>query len=70
MAIDLELVWLRPRVIRMRALLRYAKDERVEAALKDLITDAEDRLEELEEQARREKLDHRPKKTTATIKLK
>jgi hypothetical protein len=54
----------------MRALLRYAKDERVEAALKDLITDAEDRLEELEEQARREKLDHRPKKTTATIKLK
>ena len=70
MAIDPELIWLRPRVIRMRALLRYAKDERVETALKELITDAEDRLDALEEQARREKLVLRPKKTTAANKLK
>jgi hypothetical protein len=55
MAIDPELLWLRPRVIQMRALLRYAKDARVETALKDLIIDAENRLEALEERARSEK---------------
>jgi hypothetical protein len=42
----------------MRALLRYAKDDRVETALKDLIGDAENRLEALEEQAREDGRDH------------
>ncbi len=48
-----EILWLRSRVIRMRALLRYAKDTRVEAGLRELVGDAETRLEWLEEQARR-----------------
>jgi hypothetical protein len=64
MAIDPEIVWLRPRVICMRALLRFAKDARVEAALKDLITDAEDRLAALEEQALAGRIIYdRPKRT-------
>jgi hypothetical protein len=62
MAIYPELLWLRPRVIQMRALLRHAKDGRVEAALRELITQAEDRLEALEQQARTEKNDYRSKK--------
>ena len=47
-----EIVWLRPRVIRMRALLRYAKSPQVEADLRSLISDAESRLEFLEERER------------------
>ena len=47
-----EIVWLRPRVIRMRALLRYAKSPQVEADLRELIADAESRLEFLEERER------------------
>jgi len=47
-----EIPWLRSRIIRMRALLRYAKDSRVETGLRELISDAETRLEWQEEQAR------------------
>ena len=52
MAIEQEAIWLRPRVIQMRALLRRVKDARVEAVLREFITDAEARLELLDEQAR------------------
>ena len=55
MPIDSELLWLLPRVIRMRALLRYAKDDLVKTSLMDLITDVETRLEALEEMAREDK---------------
>jgi len=47
-----EILWLRSRIIRMRALLRYAKDSRVEAGLRELIGEGEARLEWLQEQAR------------------
>jgi hypothetical protein len=47
-----EILWLRSRIIRMRLLLRYAKDSRVEAGLRELIGEAETRLDGLEEQAR------------------
>jgi hypothetical protein len=47
-----EILWLRSRIIRMRALLRYAKDSRVEAGLRELISEGEARLDWLEEQAR------------------
>jgi hypothetical protein len=52
MAIDEEAIWLRPRVIQMRALLRRVKDARVESVLREFIADAEARLELLDEQAR------------------
>ena len=52
MAIDQEAIWLRPRVIQMRALLRRVKDARVEFVLREFIADAEARLELLDEQAR------------------
>jgi hypothetical protein len=42
--------WLRGVIIRLRTLLRFAKDERVEAGLKDVIADAERRLEHLQRQ--------------------
>jgi hypothetical protein len=45
MAIERESLWLRPRVIQMRAMLRYVKNQAVEAALREFITDAEARLE-------------------------
>lgn len=40
--------WLRHRLRRMRAMLRYANEPRVEAGLRELIADAEDRLDALE----------------------
>jgi hypothetical protein len=40
--------WLRGCIIRLRTVLRFAKDERVDAALKDIIADAERRLEQLQ----------------------
>ncbi len=40
--------WLRHRLRRMRAMLRYANEPRVESGLRELIADAEDRLEALE----------------------
>jgi len=47
MATDQESIWLRPRVIQMRALLRHVKDARVEAVLREFIAEA--RLELLDE---------------------
>jgi hypothetical protein len=62
MVIDTELVWLRPRVIRLRALLRYAQVDRVETILlREFLADAESRLEALEEQALTEKVDQGPR---------
>ncbi len=50
-----EEVWLRHRVIRMRTILRYATEPRVENGLRQLIAEAEERLERLQqEKARRE----------------
>jgi hypothetical protein len=43
-----EVTWLHRRVVRMRAILRFAKDPRTESGLKELIADAEDRLASLE----------------------
>jgi hypothetical protein len=57
-----EVLWLRPRVIRMRAMLRYAKAPRIETELRELIADAESRLESLDEWARAGKTDQRPRK--------
>ena len=45
-----EEAWLRGVIIRLRTLLRFAKDDRVEAGLKDIIGDAEGRLEQLQHQ--------------------
>ena len=55
MAVDQESIWLRPRVIQMRALLRHVKDTRVETVLREFIADAEARLELLDEQARNQR---------------
>jgi hypothetical protein len=44
-----EEIWLRHRLRRMRALLRYAKETKVEIGLRELIADAEERLEILEQ---------------------
>jgi hypothetical protein len=43
-----EEAWVRSCIIRLRTLLRFAKDDRVEAGLKDIIADAERRLEQLQ----------------------
>jgi hypothetical protein len=43
-----EEAWLRARIIRLRRLLRFAKDSEVELGLKVFITDAEARLDTLE----------------------
>jgi hypothetical protein len=52
MSHEQEAIWLRPRVIQMRALLRRVKDARVEEVLREFIADAENRLEALDEQER------------------
>lgn len=44
-----EEIWLRHRLRRMRALLRYAKEIKVEVGLRELIAEAEERLEVLEQ---------------------
>jgi len=49
-----EETWLRHRVIRLRTMLRFAKDPRTEAGLKEFIADAEERLDALE-RSRRER---------------
>jgi len=54
MTFEKESLWLRSRVIQMRALLRHVKNARVESVLREFITDAEARLEELD--ARTQKL--------------
>jgi hypothetical protein len=48
--IDLEdeETWLRHRIVRMRTVLRFAKDPRAEAGMRELIGDAEARLAALE----------------------
>jgi len=43
-----ESTWLRHRVLRLRTILRYAKDARAETGLRELIAEAEKRLEQLE----------------------
>lgn len=43
-----EVTWLRHRVVRMRTLLRFSKDPRIEHGLRELVADAEARLEALE----------------------
>jgi len=43
-----EVTWLRHRVVRMRTILRFAKEPRAEAGLRELIADAEARLDALE----------------------
>jgi hypothetical protein len=40
--------WLRYRIKRLRALLRFANEPHVESGLRELIADAEERLEPLE----------------------
>jgi hypothetical protein len=45
-----EEAWLRGVIIRLRTILRFAKDDRVDAGLKDIIADAERRLEKLQHQ--------------------
>ena len=42
--------WLRHRLRRLRTILRYAKEPRVETGLRELIADAEERLDLLERQ--------------------
>jgi hypothetical protein len=46
--IEDELTWLRHRIVRMRTILRFAKDPRIETGLRDLIGEAEARLDALE----------------------
>jgi hypothetical protein len=49
---EAEAVWLRKRIIRLRAALRFAKDQRTEIILREVIADAEDRLAALESLSR------------------
>jgi hypothetical protein len=51
MELDDEAELLRYRIMRMRTALRFAADERTEAILRELITDAEARLSALESKA-------------------
>jgi peptide subunit release factor 1 (eRF1) len=43
-----ESTWLLHRVLRLRIILRYVKDPRAESGLRELIAEAEQRLEQLE----------------------
>ena len=52
MELEDEETWLRRRVIRLRTMLRFAKDPRTEAGLKEFIADAEERLDALERDRR------------------
>ena len=45
MELEDEAIWLRHRLVRMRTLLRFAFDPQVEAGLRELIADGEERLE-------------------------
>jgi len=62
-----EIIWLRKHIIRARILLRWAVDNRVQMGLRELIAEAETRLEWLEDQALAEQPDakakpnHKPK---------
>jgi hypothetical protein len=50
--IEDEQTWIRHRVVRLRTILRFVKDPRAETALRDLIAEAEARLEALEARRR------------------
>ncbi len=52
MDLESEVTWLRHRVIRLRTILRYAKEPRVESMLWQLIAEAEERLERLQEKVK------------------
>jgi hypothetical protein len=43
-----ESTWLLHRVLRLRTILRYVKDARAESGLRQLIADAEQRLDQLQ----------------------
>jgi hypothetical protein len=45
-----EEIWVRHRLRRLRTIPRYAKEPRVESGLRELITEAEERLNLLEQQ--------------------
>ena len=45
MELEDEATWLRHRLVRMRTLLRFALDPQVDAGLRELIADGEERLE-------------------------
>jgi hypothetical protein len=49
--IEDEVCWLRHRVLRMRTILRFAKDPRTETGLREIIADAEARLDVLQARA-------------------
>ena len=59
MDLEDEETWLRTRVIRLRTMLRFAKDPRTEAGLKEFIADAEERLDALESRHRHQARDAR-----------
>ena len=48
MELEAEETWLRKRVVRLRTALRYANDARTEVVLREVIGDAENRLEILQ----------------------
>jgi hypothetical protein len=50
--IEPEYTWLLHRVMRLRTILRYVKEPKVEAGLRELIGEAEKRLEQLETRQR------------------
>src|ERR1700754_3401137 len=52
MELEAEESWLRKRIMRLRTLLRYANDPRIEAGLREVIADAEHRLEILQSSTR------------------
>ena len=53
MDIEPEYMWLRHRVMRLRTIMRYVKDPKVKAGLRELIGEAEQRLEQLEEKQKK-----------------
>jgi hypothetical protein len=48
MEMENEETWLRKRIVRLRVALRYANDSRTEVVLREVIGDAENRLEDLQ----------------------
>jgi hypothetical protein len=52
MELEAEESWLRKRIMRLRTLLRFANDPRIEIGLREIISDAEHRLEILQSRAR------------------
>jgi hypothetical protein len=58
MELENEATWLRHRVVRMRAALRFAMNSEVEIILRELIADAEDRLLAIEHRNARVRLRH------------